>query len=380
MEVVVLLDKRIDTTNASEVENKIFEAIKGYDEVVLDAKNLTYISSAGLRIILKVKKTVSKTKVINCNSEIFEIFQTTGFTEMMSIEKAYREIDISNSIKIGQGSNGTVYQIGDDIIVKVYNNPESLDEIKRERELAKKAFVMGIPTAIPYDVVRVGNLYGSVFEMLSAKSFYKLINAGFDIDTLAKESVEILIALHSTKLKDNELPSKKEEALKWATFDLDYLDKEVGVKLLKLFNDIPECKTMLHGDFHVKNIMKQNGENLLIDMDTLSMGHPIFEFAAIYAAYIGYGCIDINTPQEFLNISLDNCKKFFDLTMKYYFKDKDTDFINKVIDMAKMICYTRILRRQIKRYGLDDKSQQNAINYCKKYITENIDKIDKLYY
>ena len=76
---------------------------------------------------------------------------------------------------IGEGANGIVYRTDPDTIVKVYKNHDALEEIHNERELARKAFVLGIPTAIPYDVVRVGEGYGSVFELLNAKSFAKII-------------------------------------------------------------------------------------------------------------------------------------------------------------------------------------------------------------
>lgn len=382
MDKIVKLDERIDSANAEKIEYCIRESLGDFkeDNIILDASNLTYISSAGLRIILRLKKENATTKVINCNAEVFDIFQTTGFTEMMEIEKAYRNIDITNCEKIGSGANGVVYKIDTDTIVKVYYDSNALDEIKAERELARKAFVMGIPTAIPYDVVKVDNAYGSVFELLDAKSFCKLIKAGYDIDKLAKESVDILNIMHSTFLKENELPYKNEEALKWATFDLNYLDKKVGERLLKLFNDIPKTLNLIHGDYHIKNIMKAKDENLLIDMDTLSVGHPIFEFAAIYAAYIGYSCVSTGVPSEFFGIKDSDCKEFYDLTMKYYFKDKSAKFIKDVENKAKIICYARILRRQIKHFGIDDPSQKSAIEFCKKYLEENVFKVDKLYY
>ena len=51
---------------------------------------------------------------------------------------------------------------------------------------------------------------------------------------------------------------------------------------------IPEDDHMLHGDYHTKNIVLSGGEVLVIDMDTLSVGHPIFDLVQMYNAYIGY--------------------------------------------------------------------------------------------
>ena len=377
--MTIKLTGKIDSSNAADVEMKINEQIGDYTgELELDASDLIYISSAGLRVILRLKKANASTKIINCNSEVYEIFDMTGFTEMMDVSKAYRQLSIDGCEVIGEGANGIVYRTDPDTIVKVYKNHDALEEIHNERELARKAFVMGIPTAIPYDVVQVGDLYGSVFELLSAKSFAKLLNEGVSVEELAKESVKILKTIHSTMLKPGELPSKKQEALIWAEFDVDHLPEEIGSKLVELFNAIPETNNMIHGDYHIKNIMQQNGENLLIDMDTLSMGHPIFEFAAIFAAYVGFSCIDKENSANFLGVTRQQCLDFWKYTVKYYFEGETPEKVDSIIKMAETICYTRILRWKIRRGKTEQEMQE--IEFCKKYLIENVPNLEKLYF
>ena len=381
MEKIIKLSGRIDSTNAAEVEKRINDEIGSFDgELTLDAGELEYISSAGLRVILRLKKANDTTKVINCSSEVYEIFDMTGFSEMMEVKKAYRKLSVEGCEVIGEGANGIVYRTDPDTIVKVYKNHDSLAEIHNERELARKAFVMGIPTAIPYDVVQVGELYGSVFELLNAKSFATLINEGEDVSSLAKQSAEILKTMHSTVLKPGELPDKKQEALKWANFTSQHLPQEIGEKLLELINDIPDTNTMLHGDFHIKNIMQQNGENLLIDMDTLSMGHPIFEFAAVFAAYVGFGCMDKLNAQKFFGVKQEYCTQFCFDTFKYYFSDKDEQYIDSVIKMCEIITYTRLMRWFMTKKDLNDPYVKSVVDFCKNYLVENIPTTDKLYF
>ena len=375
--MTIELPTRIDSSNAAEVEMNINEEIGSFDgELILDAADSEYISSAGLRVILRLKKANDSTKVINCNSEVYEIFDMTGFTEMMDISKAYRKISIEGCEVIGEGSNGIVYRTDPDTIVKVYKMPDSLDDINNERELARKAFVMGIPTAIPYDVVQVGDLYGSVFELLNAESFSKLINKGEDVEKLAKQSIEILKTIHSTILKDGELPSKKEEAVGWAEYVKPYIPENIGEKLITLFNEIPETNNMIHGDYHIKNIMRQNNENLLIDMDTLSVGHPILEFAQIFLSYLGFSEVDHECVKKFLGIDYDTALKFWNYSLKYYFDGKDEAFIDDVAVKSRLIGYVRLLRRTIKR----EPDKKEVIENCTKQICELVPKIDKLYF
>ena len=375
--MTIELKGRIDSSNAAEVEAKINEQIGDYSgEIILDASGLEYISSAGLRIILRLKKANGSTKVINCNSEVYEIFDMTGFTEMMDIEKAYRKISIEGCEKIGEGSNGVVYRTDSDTIVKVYKMPDSLNEIHNERELARKAFIMGIPTAIPYDVVQVGDLYGSVFELLNATSFSKLINAGEALDELARQSVEILKTIHKTILKNGELPRKKQEAIEWAEYVKPYLPEEIGEKLIKLFNEIPESNTMLHGDYHIKNIMRQGDENLLIDMDTLSVGHPVFEFSQMYLAYLGFSETDHGDVMRFLGITRETSEQFWNSSLKYYFNGKDKEFIESAVIKARIIGYTRLLRRANKR----SPEKKDVIDNCINQLCELVPETDCLYF
>ena len=375
--MVIKLTGKIDSSNAADIETKINEQIADYSgELVLDASDLEYISSAGLRVILRLKKANASTKVINCNSEVYEIFDMTGFTEMMDVSKAYRKLSVEGCEVIGEGANGIVYRTDPDTIVKVYKNPDSLDEIHNERELARKAFVMGIPTAIPYDVVQVGELYGSVFELLNATSFAKLIAEGEDVDALAKDSVDILKIMHKTMLKDGELPSKREEAIGWAEYVKPYLPEEIGSKLVELFKAIPETTNMIHGDYHIKNIMRQGNENLLIDMDTLSIGHPVFELSQMYLAYLGFSETDPEDVQRFLGIDRSVSESFWNSSLKYYFEGEDEAAINDAVIKARIIGYARLLRRTIKR----SPDKKDVIDNCTRQLCELVPTCDKLYF
>lgn len=378
--LTVALNGRIDSSNAAEAEKEIVSVTEGFTgDLLLDAEKLSYLSSAGLRVVLRLKKMNKTTRIVNVSSDLYEIFDMTGFTEMMDISKAYRKISIDGCEVIGEGANGVVYRIDPDTIVKVYKNHDALEEIKNERELARKAFVMGVPTAIPYDVVQVGEYYGSVFELLNAKSFAKLmIENPEQTEEYARQSVEILKTMHATMLKPGELPDKKAEALVWAEFCRDHLPADVGDKLVKLVSDVPVTLNMLHGDYHIKNIMQQNGENLLIDMDTLAMGHPIFEFAAIFLAYIGFSSIDHNNVKGFLGIPYEQAQRFWKATLRYYFDTEDKDALQEIENKAAVIGYSRVLRRTYRKAKESEDYKARLIEYCKNALCTLVPQTDSL--
>ncbi len=379
--LTIYLKGHIDSANAADVEKEINEA-RDYvaaDHVILDCEELTYISSAGLRVILRLRKEMPDLKVINVSPEVYEIFDMTGFTEMIDIHKAYRRISVEGCEVIGQGANGMVYRIDPDTIVKVYRNPDALPEIHRERELARSAFILGIPTAIPYDVVRVGEGYGSVFELLNATSFAKLlINGQKTVEEVAEMSVDLLKLIHSTVVKPDTMPDMKAVALDWADFLKEYLPEDKWAKLHKLIEDVPYDMHMMHGDYHIKNVMLQNGEVLLIDMDTLCHGNPIFELASMYNAYGGYADCDHEIIKGFLGIDYDTAKKFWHESLKLYLGTDDEDRIREVEDKAKLIGYTRIMRRRIRRNGFDSEEGRREIENAKANILDILDRIDDL--
>ena len=221
----VALSGHIDSANAQEAEADINAALEGHDgcAVTVDTAGLDYISSAGLRILLRLKKSHDDLKIINASSEVYDIFSMTGFTEIMDISKAYRILSVEGCSVIGQGANGKVYRLDPDTIIKVYYDPDSLPDIKRERELARKAFVLGIPTAIPYDVVRVGNGYGSVFELLNASSFAEIVSSQPErIDEIVGMDVELLKKIHSTEVAPGDLPDMKKIVLGWTDYVRDH--------------------------------------------------------------------------------------------------------------------------------------------------------------
>lgn len=80
---------RLDTTTAVDLENSLNESLGGITSLILDLADLAYMSSAGLRVILKAQKAMNvqgEMKVTNVNEVIMEVFEITGFADILTIE------------------------------------------------------------------------------------------------------------------------------------------------------------------------------------------------------------------------------------------------------------------------------------------------------
>ena len=375
--VTVELIGRIDSSNAAQEEQLIINQLPdGVPSVVLDAQKLEYISSAGLRVILHIKKLYPDLKIVNVRSEVYEIFEMTGFTEMMTVEKAYRVVSVEGCEVIGEGANGKVYRIDSDNVVKTYKNADALSEIQHEREVARLALILGVPTAISYDIVRVGSSYGSVFELLNAKSFSKILAKEPErFDWCIGEYVKMLKKIHSISVPEGKLPSIKEKTLGAVRRIKDRLPDGLGDKLVKMAEDIPESDHMIHGDYHTKNIVLAGDEVLVINMDTLSVGHPIFDFVRMYNAYVGYSENDPSIVLKFQGYDQHTAYKFWHDSIAAYFETKDESKIQEIDEKVRCLSYAYLIDWSV-RHNSDDKAAMALWESRLLQILPHVDSLD----
>lgn len=372
----ISLTGRIDATNAADVESGISEIRNANTgmHTVLDADALEYISSAGLRVILRLRKEEPQLAIINVSPEVYDVFEMTGFAEMMTVEKTYPRISLDGCEFIAKGANGAVYRYDDETIVKQYFNRDALPEIMQERENSRRAFVLGVNTAIPYGIVRIGDGYGSLTELLNATSVTKLIRANKeDLTQSVAYFVDTLKEIHSTEVEEGALPDFKKWVLEWADFLSSYLDEANAQKMRTLIEGIPDSNYMIHGDYHSNNVMVQNGEPILIDMDTLAVGHPVLELGSTFNAYVGFSELDKTVIESFLGIDVDTAREFWNLSLARYLDTDDKNAIEAVENKAKVIGYMRLLRRCLRRDG-----DEATVNHYRTKLIEVLNKVDTL--
>lgn len=278
---------RIDSTNVNGIEKDMLALADEYQssDIVIDCSELTYIASAGLRVILKLGKKAKKLAFSNVSRDIYEILDTTGFTGMFDTKRKMREISVDGCKIVGAGLSSTVYRTDADTVVKVFSKRISLDRIYSETASAKKSFVAGIPTAIPFDVVKVGDCYGTCFELLDADTLSQNFMDHPDrFDELMEKYVSLLKKFHSTPAVFG-MPDIVEKYHSWCKGLGKFMTDDELCKINKMIDAVPRRDTMIHVDCHSRNIMVQNGKLIFVDMADVSVGHPLFDIGAEYFHY-----------------------------------------------------------------------------------------------
>ncbi len=253
--LTLFLEGRMDSNNAPAFEREILEAVQKAPkaEVLLDADRLEYISSAGLRALMKLRRLAGKKiTVANVSPEVYDIFEVTGFTELLEVRKRLREISVEGCEVVGEGATSVVYRLDPDTIVKVFRPGVRYDMIQEESRKARNAFVAGVPTAIAFDLVRVGDSFGTVYEMLNARELIRVMveDKAHLADHVRRFAAEL------REMHRIEVSPKEFTPVKAATIGaMSYLEGTVTTPeetavLRKIFESVPDRNTFVHGDCH----------------------------------------------------------------------------------------------------------------------------------
>ena len=371
--LTLFFEGELNSYNADVMEKEIDEVLSSskFQTLNLDFAKLNYISSAGLRIILKIKQKHDDSHVINANLDVYDVLQMTGFTNIMDVKKAMREMSVKGAEIIGEGFFSTVYRIDKDTIIKVFNRTSDEKQIERELKLAKQAFVLGIPTAISFDIVKVKNKLGVRFEMLDCMSLKNaFIKYPEKYDELLNKYVDLLKKINTTECFDPSVPSIKKFFIEKVEAIKPLLDEAHYEKLLGLMKSVPERSTFVHGDCHFKNIMVQGEDFLLIDMDTLSVGHPIFELANLRCPYVAFEEDAPGNCEQFFGMKAEYCVKLYDDIVRLYFGKED----EVIKDKIALVCYAHMVWWTL----TNQKDNQKRLNGCKERLIALLDKYNDI--
>ena len=137
--------------------------------------------------------------VRNLPPTVREIFDMTGLSSIITVAKTMREISIDGLELLSQGVCGECYRLDSETVVKLYREVVASEVAEQEKNYARAAFLMGIPTAISYDIVSCGTRSGIVFELLNAELFSAVIRRDTgNIDLHAQRLSDIAKILHAS--------------------------------------------------------------------------------------------------------------------------------------------------------------------------------------
>ena len=299
--------------------------------------------------------------------------------------KKYREVSVEGCKRIGRGAKGDVYRYDDELIIKVYNQNNTYRDVEQEIAMARKAFILGIPTAISFGIVSVkgsspeADQYGAMYELVDAETISTCIARDPNqVEAYARLMAGLAHAIHATEAAPEDgFPRGEGRALEYIEGGIGREDKALADRCAALLNALPRTDTMLHGDFHTGNVFLQRGEPLLIDMDRLAMGHPILELSDLYYFYVILGEDDPGVVERFMGFSWDTARRFMRLFLKHYLETEEEERLDEVAEKASLIGYSRLIRK-IRKQRKPSEADHLLVQRCVERIAELTEKLDTL--
>ena len=368
-DATITLCGRLDTSVSTEIKSEIDKNLataENINSLTMDAEGLEYISSSGLRILLVLAKSYKNFKVVNVNPDVYDVLNMTGFSKIINVERALRQLSIDGCEQIGVGGVGTVYRFDGDTIIKVFREGTTIDEVRKEITMSKEAFVMGTPTAISFDIVKVGSQYGLVYELLNAETLSSCIKRAPErIDEYARQYANLFRQLHSIEVPaDSNVPDAIEHERQQILHIRRYFPQESIDLLLQILDTIPTGNRLLHLDLQVKNTMMQDNELMLIDMGEMGYGHPVLDLGHAYSSMV----LLIGDYDKTIGIPRELGNKFWDLAINYYFEGLPADVIEQ--RKAQIDVVARI--RNFSWLALSDSFPESVIKQCQELFDQRI--------
>ena len=377
-EVTIRFEGRLDTATSSEANAKIsseLDRIGTIDSLTCDASRLEYISSSGLRILLSLAKRYKSFRVTSAQPQVYEVLETTGFTKIMTVERAMRQLSVEGCRLIGIGGVGKVYRLDGDTIIKVFREGTTMDEVRREITMSKEAFVLGMPTAISFDVVKVApssenpaECYGLVYELLKAKTLSTYVKQHPNqLDACAKKYAELFLGLHQIEVTAGEnIPSAIERERQQVEHIRRYFPEESIDMLLRIVDSIPAANRLLHLDLQTKNAMVQGDELMLIDMGEVGYGHPLLDLGHAYSAMVGL----VGDYEKTIGMPREMGLRLWNKAIEYYLEGLPAETIAERKAQIEVVSCVR----NFSWLSLSDSFPDDIVQECKAAFDERVAK------
>ncbi|MBQ0019348.1 MAG: helix-turn-helix domain-containing protein [Bacteroidales bacterium] len=273
--LTIAINGHVDSSMAMMLQEEMNAAIEKHrsktTELVLDAEGMSHISSLGLRCILQLKKEWPEVQVVNCCADVYNVFKMTGFTRIITVTKSLPRFS-SEILEPVEGLEG-VYHLSDETMVKVFPRATELQAVEREVKSSRELFIRGVPTVMTFEVVRVDDCYGLVFESVEKKAM--------DAATLG----ELMKRFHQHIIEPNEqIPSAIETEKQKVRDKAAEYGEERTAKMFQVLNTIPDGSALVHGNFSMQKVAfsERGAKPVITDLGSICFGNPVLDMTSLY--------------------------------------------------------------------------------------------------
>ncbi len=258
-------------------------------------------------------------------------------------DQRIRNIDLSSGKEIGHGQCASIIQISQRRVVKMFYDSFPKEKILKEYGQTCEAYRLGIHSVKCFGFVSCQGRTGIELEMVTGGNIQDAILKHPGHERVYGEMMAQELRLIHSKSPDPKLFYPVHEIyLKWTEQCCQdgWITSEEAQKITKLIHAVPVCDTMVHGDYHILNVMNHEGKVKLIDIADCMTGHPIYDLmiSNLYLHYMAEN--DKEVFKILFKISPEESLSFWDQFVRVYFgteDEKEIAVINQILDVYSML-------------------------------------------
>ena len=267
----------------------------------------------------------------------------------------YRDIDLSEWTKVGEGGNGTTYEnpAQPDLILKVDRKQiNTLEFVKHEFETSKAVEGLGLPTPRMIEMVRVGDLYATISDKIKNKRSLSRIchDEPERIEEMARFMCENGKILFNTPCDTSFFPSRKEQLMR-ALDKVQFISRKNRQILKSFAQTIQDIKTCSHGDFNMGNLVLSGDKPVWIDLDRFAYGDPMFDIGHLFQICRMYA--PMKQVQDIFHMTEKQLGLFWDAFAKAYTGHNDHSEFDRLA--GRFACLDIALRYVFQKCSLLEK-------------------------
>ena len=264
-------------------------------------------------------------------------------------EADYRQIDLTEWTKVGEGGNGSTYQNPTlpDVLLKL--NKDGLNDlasVKMEFDQSCAVAELGLPTPAMYEIVRVGNAYAAISECIKdKKSLFRICHDEPErIDEMAILLCNLGKQMFATPCNTGFFQSRRQTALQGLD-NASFISRKNREILRAFVESVPESTGCVHGDYQGGNIILSGGKPYWIDLGRFAYGDPMFDIGHLYLSCVVYS--RMKRARDIFHMEEDQLRRFWDVFARTYTgRDDHSEFDRQAarfaaVDIAVRTVYAK---------------------------------------
>jgi len=281
------------------------------------------------------------------------------------MENELRQIDLSSCEEIGRGKCAAIYRFGEDHAVKMFFETFSREGILKEYEQTVEAQRQNINSVGCFGLVSWQGRTGIELEFIKGGDLQEeILKDPESVTGYGEKMAEELRLIHSRRPDQKVFPPIHEfylECTQKCAGD-GWITKEEAGLITTFIEKIPLTDTMIHGDYHVLNIMAADGRIRLIDMADCMTGNPVYDLliTALYLHYLPLRLPDLS--RMLFKLSPEQLLSCWDAFVRIYFETEDAGRIGQI---GRILDGYSMLKFILAPYSFS--------NMKKKYYAQNVE-------